>query len=248
MHSLGFHHEHQRADRTRYLYFDSSQVNFNESTRHNVYLIECPLIGPYDSESITNYHGITDFYGFNAKKINFKKRGGNLSELDKKKLKFVYSNNHCTYDGFGKIRYPQSYYECITCWNNSSCFGACIYCASRDHNGHNLIYHDYKKFLSNKEGFYCDCGIMEHRQACTRTSVGMIDKKQAMYVCYTCFKTEDYRRCNNNATPGVCYACRLKCHENHIVQLIDYSLAFHCNCGLVACKSLCYFHTFSNNS
>lgn len=210
--------------------------------RPKIYLVDCLLIGPYDSESITNYHGIKDFYGFNAINVGFRRRGDNLSELDKKKLKFVYSNNHCTYDSFGNIDYPQSYYECITCWDKFSCFGAYIYCASRDHNGHDIIYHDYKKFLSNDGGFYCDCGKMKDKQACTRASAGMTNKKQSMYLCYTCFDISDYRRCYN-ATPGICYAYRSKYHKNHIVQFSHYSSAFYCDCGLAECKNRCYLQT-----
>ncbi|OMJ67971.1 hypothetical protein SteCoe_34730 [Stentor coeruleus] len=240
MHSLGFHHEHQRPDRTRFLYFDSSQVEYNETTRHNVYLIECPLIGPYDADSITNYHTIGNDYGFKAIKNDFGKRGANLSELDKKKLKFVYGNNHCTYDGFGDIHYPQSFYECITCWGENSCYGSCIYCAERDHKGHKLNYHDYKKILKDGGGFFCDCGIMKHKQSCTRISTGLAYKRQAMYLCLTCFNYEEYIKNNDFKLPGVCYACSLRCHNTHDIRFLNYSEAFFCDCGLSYCNGRCY--------
>ena len=65
-------------------------------------------------------------------------------------LMFNNINSHCTIESFGKNYIQQQWYNCLTCYNDDTTKGCCIFCMLKCHKGHNLIGPNYSNF-------FCDC-------------------------------------------------------------------------------------------
>jgi hypothetical protein len=236
MHALGFLHEHCRLDRDGYVLFNESK---NPSVGKHNYIKEGHPVGDYDLSSIMHYFLCEYIYSNHPEAIKMGQRVS-FSKGDLKAIKFVYGPPVCTYDHFGEEYHIQNYYECLTCWGENSCFGACEYCAFNCHKGHTLNKFSLEFLCTEKITFVCDCGRYKHKQQlCTRQSTKKKYVKQSMYVCHDCFDVKTYSKKNGGNIPGMCFSCSKTCHLGHNKEFFAFSEGFFCDCGLECCKVRC---------
>lgn len=233
MHTLGFNHEHSRIDRDQVVRVNPSSVK--EGWRQN-YLADGHPIGQYDKHSIMHYP-TDNALRFIEKDKYWSANREKFSELDLKALRYIYGKPNCSYEIYGNEYFLQSYYECITCWGEDSCYGVCLYCSITCHKDHAKKLHSIRDLAKVNAKFLCDCGKYGHeKMLCTKESTGKRYVKQRMFLCWTCFDVKSYRKTNNKRSPGVCYPCSQKCHADHNIEDVGIIPGFFCDCGMNYCR------------
>lgn len=128
--------------------------------------------------------------------------------------------------------FVQTYYECISCYGQNSCFGICEYCYYYCHLNHNTLIHNYTQSAQQQIVMACDCGRQKHLlNTCTKNSTGKEKVKQCMYVCNECFGDLDQYLKINKKPPGICKGCFKTCHQDHKgARFYEYSESMVCQC------------------
>ena len=232
MHTLGFVHEHQRADRDLYVEVSEKMKSGQDYLKKSEFF----AIGNYDPKSIMHYHYIPGEIKPKLSSPMTSKEKAILSkadfpidfsEGDIESLHVVYGKELvCTFSKTGRDYTNQGFYECETCWGINSQAGCCVSCRFICHKGHQVIYHQ-----PGKDTFFCDCGLNEHNLKCTRISSGTSKINQPLYDCVTCKKGP------------LCYPCsanRAACLTQHTTHSVVLSKTRYgccsCECSLTQNK------------